>query len=105
MRSHGTNSCYSGGCRCQPCKDAHAAYFRTYQRRSEEASKLADQVVDWLSLDGGWLTSEGLAMELDRSVGWMDRVLRRLRSEGVVESRVVELAGTHRDQRTEWRAV
>lgn len=108
--THGTNSAYQAGCRCQPCRDAHAEYMRGYQQRrrrfgNQEAWKLADELLDRLSLDGGWLTSEGLAMELDRHVESMDRILRRLRREGTVESRIVELAGTHRDQRTEWRAV
>lgn len=28
MRTHGTNSSYTTGCRCQPCRDAHNAYCR-----------------------------------------------------------------------------
>ena len=35
MRSHGTFSCYLGGCRCTPCIEAQREYFRDYRRRKK----------------------------------------------------------------------
>lgn len=32
-RRHGTNSRYSVGCRCAPCRDAHRIYMRDYKAR------------------------------------------------------------------------
>lgn len=107
---HGTHSKYVAGCRCGACRGAHAAYQAKFRnggtRRERWAWKLADQVKDWLMLDGGWLTADGLALECDANPESVERVLRRLRNEGVVESRVVELAGQRRrEQRLEWRIV
>lgn len=36
-RRHGTNSCYSGGCRCDPCVQGRAEYMRDLSRRHREA--------------------------------------------------------------------
>lgn len=31
-RKHGTVSCYVGGCRCEPCKQAKRAYDREWRK-------------------------------------------------------------------------
>ena len=36
---HGTNSAYVHGCRCQPCRDAHARYQKAYMARREYAGR------------------------------------------------------------------
>lgn len=155
--THGINSSYIAGCRCDPCREAHAEYMRDYRRRKgaipfrpwrhgmsttgyqrgcrcqacwdayneyqrdrrrgetktrqlarQRAWKLRDEVLDWLELDGGWLTADGLSADLDRNHQSLERTLRILRDEGLVQSRLVELAhtstGNGYHQRTEWRA-
>lgn len=77
-------------------------------RRTNQPGWFArDKIIDWLSIDGGWLTAQGLAADLGHSVEMVEKVLRDLRREGVVESRLVELAYSGRshgfDRRTEWR--
>jgi hypothetical protein len=75
--------------------------------QSQKAWTVRDQILDWLSLDGGWLTALGMADELGRNVESIERVLRELRREGLVKSRVVELARSSDfayDRRTEWSA-
>ena len=68
---------------------------------------LDDKVLDWLQLDGGWLTKEGLADALGHHVDSVTRTLRILRSRGDVQSRVIELAGAAggNESRMEWKAV
>lgn len=111
---HGTISKYTLGCRCGACRESWAEYQRDWrrgrsrkrQRRNERAWKLRDDVVDFLELEG-WATTHEIAERFGRNEGSVKRVLLRLRSEGVVESRVVELALTSNratlDRRTEWR--
>lgn len=44
---HATNGGYSGGCRCDPCREAHNAYAReTRMRRYRWAP--AEPYVEWL---------------------------------------------------------
>ncbi len=47
---------------------------------------------DYLSLDGGWLTAEGIAMEIGMSAESVYRSMWRWRKAGHVESRSVGLA-------------
>lgn len=112
---HGTPSKYAGGCRCVFCRDAQAEYMRSWRsgkpktvaRRESKAWKLREDVLDRVSLDG-WVTAAMLAMESGRNVQAVQRVLRGLRDDGLVESRVVQLAyATDRagmEARLEWRA-
>jgi hypothetical protein len=37
-QSHNTHGAYSAGCRCDPCKSAHAAYMRTQRRRAAKVA-------------------------------------------------------------------
>lgn len=52
------------------------------------------RILDVLETDGGWLTTDGIALQL----GWENtesvyRALRRLLLKGLVEERLVHLAG------------
>lgn len=33
VRTHGTHSCYCGGCRCEPCRKGHSAYVSDRARQ------------------------------------------------------------------------
>lgn len=111
---HGSVTGYQKGCRCEPCKGAHSDYQRQYRsRRRRELRKqpawtIADEVLDFLQLEG-WATASELAYRFGRNVEAVERVLRKLRAEGLLRSRFVELAfanGKERlEGRTEWRAV
>ncbi len=67
---------------------------------------------DILETDGGWLTSEGVAVAGGLNPKSVNRSLYRWRKRGFVESRLIELSlnrsGTRPariDTRTEWRVV
>jgi predicted ArsR family transcriptional regulator len=75
------------------------------------------RLVDVLETDGGWLTVDGLAHQLDAKFESVRRALERLAARGIVEHRSVPLAlmsppaGSYRggsgprglDIRSEWR--
>lgn len=44
-RSHGTRSAYNGGCRCDACREARAAYQRGLRERSRQQCPLCDHQV------------------------------------------------------------
>lgn len=95
---------------CDPCRKAATAYRNRFDKqRPERAFLMREKLLDWLFVDGGWLTAEGMAADLAHNTDSVERVLRRLRDEGYVESRIVELAHTSRgssyDSRTEWRVL
>ncbi len=46
----------------------------------------------YLDTDGGWLTTEGIAMEVNRAVQTIDRSMWRWHKHGHVETRSVSLA-------------
>lgn len=75
MRRHGTHSCYVGGCRCQPCRDAHAAYWRTNRKgyvRRVPAAPYAEVVRA--------LVKPRITMaELSRLTGVPEKTIRALR--------------------------
>ena len=48
----------------------------------------------YLEWDGGWLTTEGIAMEVDLSPDTVDRSMWRWREGGHVETRRIDLAGS-----------
>lgn len=56
---------------------------------------------DVLAVDRGWLTSEGIAHRAGQRVDTVDRNLYRWRTEGLVETRKIEL--TPASSRTEWK--
>ncbi len=69
----------------------------------------------YLDEDGGWLTAEGIAMEVDQTPATVNRSMWRWHRAGHVESRQIELAyngGTNpsgrmtscMEARREWRA-
>lgn len=58
---------------------------------------VADRTIDLLRVDGGWLTCEGIALDLGESPQTVSRTLFRLRLRDWVLSRP-------RDSRLEWRA-
>ena len=81
---------------------------------------LPARIIDVLETDSGWLTTEGIALQL----GWgnepsVRRALERLVSRGIVEHRQVQLAGHLNppalsysgsgvgvvDRRAEWRVL
>jgi hypothetical protein len=78
---------------------------------------LPARLLDFLETDGGWLTTDGLAMALDEQRNSVDKALDRLKQRGLVENRLVPLAtavasraktrvgvgGLGFDSRTEWR--
>lgn len=65
------------------------------------------RALDKLQVDGGWLSSEQLAAELDVRELTMRRALWRLRERGLVEDRRVPLTWEvgRVTERIEWRAV
>lgn len=112
MNGCGTYSAYqkhrrAGETPCDACRQAATEYRRRYPRTKEpqeRAWKARDAILDWLNLDGGWLTSDGLALDLGRNRQAVERVLRQLRDEGLVESRILVLSSSGTGQaRTEWR--
>lgn len=80
----------------KPVKPKPERKWRTY-----------DRARDLLFLDGGWLTSDGIAADIGRDPVTVERALRRLKQEGLVECRLVELASAdrrNRDKRMEWKS-
>lgn len=92
---------------CQPCRDAMTAQRRRYARAKRERRwTMREELLDWLSLEGTWSTAFEAAERFGRNADYVERTLRKLRDDGLVESRVVELArvadGGY-ERRTEWR--
>lgn len=58
---------------------------------------IADRTVDLLRIDGGWLTCEGIALDLGENPRTVNRTLARLRGRGWVLVRP-------RDRGLEWRS-
>lgn len=56
-----------------------------------------DRTLDLLSIDGGWLTVQGIALDLSAKQPTVEKALWRLRRRGRVQSR-------WRDSALEWRA-
>jgi len=99
---HGSEQFYrQHGCRCDECK--HGRSERKRRRadaikrglNSQSAWFTADRVTDFLFIDGGWWSTDALLERLQlTSDEALQRVLRRLRDKGLVESRVVELSSS-----------
>lgn len=51
--------------------------------------RIPDQIVDLLQIDGGWLTPDGIALDLRANPETVQRALFRLRKRGEVKSRPV----------------
>lgn len=49
-RRHGTNSCYSMGCRRKECKAAHAEYQMASRRFGASRSTPVDEYREWLMI-------------------------------------------------------
>lgn len=114
LKPCGTSAAYfrhirKGETPCAPCRTAETRRRSQYPRRRGERMQRAwtmrDELADWLSLDGGWLTADGLASDFQRHPDSVWKVLRQLEDEGLVVRRVVELAwsGGSYESRTEWR--
>lgn len=39
MAACGTNSAYTMGCRCEPCREAHRVYFAQWRERNRERAR------------------------------------------------------------------
>lgn len=74
----------------------------------DKASPRTDALIEWLLLDGPWLTADALAMETGREPAAVDRALKRAKRKGLVTSRRIDLAyandRVHIETRTEWAA-
>lgn len=57
---------------------------------------IADRTLDLLQIDGGWLTTQGIARDLGEKPKTIERTLARLRQRGWVSFRP-------RDRGLEWR--
>ena len=83
-------SLVDGGCSVTRCSNESSfddGYCDHHAERRQQAWKLSDAITDWLDVDGGWLTADGLAEDLGANADAVAKVLRTLRMEGVVESR------------------
>lgn len=111
---------------CDLCRKARADYAREWRkkhpgyyssgkvrtrklkRQPERKWRGYDLTIDHLTIDGGWLTADGIGLAINRDPDTVERHLRKLRSEGLVESRLVELSALdgnkYREARTEWKA-
>lgn len=106
---------------CEPCRAAKREHVkawraanidrvRSWDRRwkqkrrrlaKEGAPKASERVLDLLEIEGGWWTPAEVAMRTGSSPVASKRLLERLSQRGLVECRVVELAGG--DRRAEFR--
>lgn len=76
----------------------------------ERSWTLADRISDLLALDGGWLTADGISVDLECHPESAERSLRQLERDGLVLRRRVVLTVSQWgrkgswESRTEWRA-
>lgn len=61
VNNHGTVSTYNGGCRCDKCRAAWAAYMREYKRRTGTTQRQA-------ALDGETRTIQVTVTPLDEQI-------------------------------------
>lgn len=100
-------SCRAGRCNRLPDE---SGFCHVHSREDEPAWTLADRISDFLWVDGGWLTAEGLALEFACHPDSARRSLSQLLREGRVRRRLVGLAasrnGRHtlHESREEWSA-
>lgn len=91
---HGTRTLYQRGCRCEPCKTAqneyNAALRAGHRRRNEKQTKLWELMIDIMETWGRPMSSIEIAGHVERIRGRptesVDRLLYRLRKQGLVES-------------------
>lgn len=95
-----------------------AEWFRDYRRQIKEGQRVrkphpkqrryvTESLLDLLDIDGGWLTSDGIAVALELPVPTVSRTLYRLRGRNLVRYRNVEMALSARGRmqsRAEWKA-
>jgi Mn-dependent DtxR family transcriptional regulator len=95
-----------------------ADWFKDYRRQVKQGERLVtprpkpkrvvtENLLDLLDIDGGWLTSAGIADVLQMPEPTVSRTLYRLRTRNLVRYRNVELAlSAHgrMQSRAEWRA-
>ena len=103
-------------CECgKPAKargmcNAHYIKWQRSQPPRAKQTPFTDQVHDFLLLDGGWLTPEGIQLHFpEKTVNQVRNALTRLVDRSAVQWRAVELAlhgrGGAIDKRYEWRAL
>lgn len=89
------------------CRACASKRKRDWRRNREP--KAPHPAVDYLQADGGWLTAEGIALEIHLSADATSRALHRARSLGLVEVRSVGLAFKKgrrgMERRLEWRFI
>ena len=95
---------------CIECRrDRNRGYKEAKRTGRRRGAPFATLVFDALVADGGWLTTDGLALMTGRKYEAVRRASHRMRERGWVESRKVLLTyKSHRrgfDERLEWRAV
>lgn len=99
------------GRQCKACSLRRTRELRVHKRSFEQRlhdGHLPARIVDYLFLDSGWLTAEGIALVLIAKPESVKRSLLRLRGMGFVESRQVGLATGvrgHIESRVEWAAL
>lgn len=77
-------------------------------RENRPTASIASRILDVLILDGGWLTLDGITLQVKAHPKSVWRTLFRMQNRGQVEHRRVELASgwnRHLEARIEWRAV
>jgi hypothetical protein len=80
------------------------SYHAKREVTTQKAWKLRDELIDFLELEG-WATAAEMSARFDRHIDSVERTLRKLRSEGLVTSKVVVLAYSSQstyETRTEW---
>lgn len=90
---------------CDPCREARREYNRLLKRkhRGERMWGVKDRVLDVLQLSPGWWDVYVLAARVEARPDTVRTALRRLRAEGLVESR--ESWVSDNEQLLEWRSV
>jgi DNA-binding transcriptional ArsR family regulator len=100
--------CAKQRCRQKVVAEGLCAVHLRLELKAQKAWTVRDEILDFLDLEG-WATAVEIADRFNRHIDSVERVLRLLRNDGLVKSRVMELAqgghGGFYDIRTEWKIV
>lgn len=83
-----------------------SAHYEQARKEGRLPLSAKAKVLEWLELDGGWLSCDALAADLGLAVETVRRAVYRLREDGApLEWRVVHVGhfSTPNHARTEWR--